>query len=427
MGDDVLAYKSFRETISGQTVYLVQQIENPIYKIPDVFISQEAEFLFNHGISQDEILNTVLSRLTGIPYEQMYSPPEHNGKYLTLTDSVNEFAHYPIGPITIKHMHRQTGGIKKTVVDEIERLLTIQSESKFLQLQAYLRTITASLTPDTNLNELINMSMILGESRTKIDSSEVEFSGASEVIAIIPFPYGGRSDMEYKGDFRSGWAVVKSLVAAGVSQYHTIRPHSTKNIEIWNDLLEDELYDHDLIDEYVDTILELYKDSLQDIVLAAPDIGELNEVIDIYKRIEEKTGVEVKYIVYDKERAKANHIRTTDILWDQSYGLENISDLEGKKVIFIDDIVDTSGTIMSAIHALNNSIENIEISFFTAHTVGSYPFLQEICDVMDSGKIEYFGFSDTIDYPILERMYGKRVIKFNTAERIAQGIYDLRH
>ena len=128
-----------------------------------------------------------------------------------------------------------------------------------------------------------------------------------------------------------------------------------------------------------DFYIKKFGDSLErDFVAVSPDLGSVTRV----RKFAEKLNIPIAII--DKRRPKANVSEVMNI----------IGDIKGKKVILLDDMIDTAGTITNAANAL---IERgaIEVDACCTHGVLSGPAIERI----EKSAIKELLVLDTIELP----------------------------
>ena len=106
---------------------------------------------------------------------------------------------------------------------------------------------------------------------------------------------------------------------------------------------------------------ERFADQMEDVVVVSPDIGSVGRS----RKIAEK--LDVPLAIIDKRRPKANVSEIMNI----------IGDVRGKRVILVDDLIDTGGTIVNAANALAE-IGAVEVYACCTHGVLSGPAIDRI-------------------------------------------------
>ena len=119
--------------------------------------------------------------------------------------------------------------------------------------------------------------------------------------------------------------------------------------------------------------------SNEEIMVVSPDVGSTARA----RAFSMKLGVNMAIV--DKRREKAN----------QSEVMNIIGNVEGKKCILLDDIVDTAGSLVGAAKAISEIGGAKEVYACATHGVLSGPALERI----ENSCIKELLFLDTIPYP----------------------------
>jgi ribose-phosphate pyrophosphokinase len=126
----------------------------------------------------------------------------------------------------------------------------------------------------------------------------------------------------------------------------------------------------------------------EDTVVVSPDTGGVERARAFGKRL----GASLAII--DKRREGPNEAQVMNI----------IGNIQGKRVIILDDMVDTAGTVVQAAHALADA-GALEVSVCCTHPVLSGPAVDRI----SKSNIKEFVVTDTI--PLSEKAAGCERIK----------------
>ncbi|AGC66846.1 ribose-phosphate pyrophosphokinase [Candidatus Uzinura diaspidicola str. ASNER] len=218
-------------------------------------------------------------------------------------------------------------------------------------------------------------------------------SSAYNITLLMPYYGWGRQDRKEKLRGSIGAKLVANLiVAAGASRVIVMDLH-TNQIQGFFDIPVDHIYASNIFIGY----LQLMKSKRKNLTIASTDLGGAKRAKSYASYLE--TDVIICY----KERKKANEIENMNC----------IGEVKNKNVIFIDDMVDTAGTLVIAanfikkgacsVRALSthpvlseNANEKIETSFLDELVVtDSIPFKNKL-----SSKIKVLScatiFSDVI-------------------------------
>ena len=131
-----------------------------------------------------------------------------------------------------------------------------------------------------------------------------------------------------------------------------------------------------------------YADKLgEDFIVVSPDIGSVNRS----RKVAERLGCPLAII--DKRRPRANVMEVMNI----------IGNVEGKRCLLVDDMIDTAGTIVQGAEALVKAGAK-EIKACCTHAVLSGPAIERL----ENSAIDELVMLDTIDLPpekILPKMH----------------------
>lgn len=194
-------------------------------------------------------------------------------------------------------------------------------------------------------------------------------SSAKSITAVIP--YYGYARQDRKAAPRvpiSAKLVADMLEVAGVTRMVTIDLHASQ-IQGFFNIPVDNLYGASLFIEYIKN-----KD-LKNTVIASPDIGGVARA----RYFAEHLGLDM--VIVDKRRQKANEAQVMNI----------IGNVEGKDVIFIDDMIDTAGTMVKGAKALKENGATSVMACCT-HPVLSGPAFERL----EGGAIDELIVSNTI-------------------------------
>ena len=155
-------------------------------------------------------------------------------------------------------------------------------------------------------------------------------ASAARITAVMPYYGYARQDRKARPrDPISAKLVANLLTSAGASRVLTMDLHCAQ-IQGFFDIPVDNLIGSPLLTNYY---IDKYGDALEkDFVAVSPDLGSVTRV----RKFAEKLNIPIAII--DKRRPKANVSEVMNI----------IGDIEGKRVILVDDMIDTAGTICMA-------------------------------------------------------------------------------
>lgn len=201
-------------------------------------------------------------------------------------------------------------------------------------------------------------------------------ASAARITAVMPYYGYARQDRKARArDPISAKLVANILTSAGADRVLTMDLHCAQ-IQGFFDIPVDNLVGSPLLTQFY---INKYGEELErDFVAVSPDLGSVTRV----RKFAEKLNIPIAII--DKRRPKANVSEIMNI----------IGDIEGKKVILIDDMIDTAGTITNAANALKER-GAVEVDACCTHGVLSGPALERI----NNSAITELLVLDTIELP----------------------------
>lgn len=201
-------------------------------------------------------------------------------------------------------------------------------------------------------------------------------ASAARITAVMPYYGYARQDRKARArDPISAKLVANILTSAGADRVLTMDLHCAQ-IQGFFDIPVDNLVGSPLLTNFY---INKYGEELErDFVAVSPDLGSVTRV----RKFAEKLNIPIAII--DKRRPKANVSEIMNI----------IGDIEGKKVILIDDMIDTAGTITNAANALKER-GAVEVDACCTHGVLSGPALERI----NNSAITELLVLDTIELP----------------------------
>ena len=194
-------------------------------------------------------------------------------------------------------------------------------------------------------------------------------SSADSITAVIPYFGYARQDRKAAPRVPITAKLVANMIqTAGIDRVVTIDLHAGQ-IQGFFDIPVDNLYGNIIFNDYVKN------KNLKNPIIASPDIGGVARARSFAKKL----GVDM--VIVDKRREKANESEVMNI----------IGDVEGKDVIFVDDMIDTAGTIVKAAEVLKAKGATSVMACCT-HPVLSGPAYERI----EKGELDELVVSDTI-------------------------------
>ncbi|NMA85197.1 MAG: ribose-phosphate pyrophosphokinase [Epulopiscium sp.] len=187
-------------------------------------------------------------------------------------------------------------------------------------------------------------------------------ASAGRITAVVPYYGYARQDRKARArDPISAKLVADLLQTAGADRALTMDLHCAQ-IQGFFDIPVDHLVGLPLLTKY-------YHDKLEEdikngnVIAVSPDLGSVGRTRAFAGKLE------IPLAIIDKRRPKANVSEVMNI----------IGSVEGKKVILVDDMIDTAGTICNAAQALKDHGAT-EVLACCTHPVLSGPAISRIQD-----------------------------------------------
>lgn len=221
-----------------------------------------------------------------------------------------------------------------------------------------------------NINEVVRGSdvFIIQSTCTPVNDNLMELlvmtdalrrASAGRITAVMPYFGYARQDRKAKArDPISAKLVANLLTVAGTDRILTMDLHASQ-LQGFFDIPVDHLLGVPILAEYFKTKF----DNVDDVVVVSPDVGSVTRSRKFAQRLE------VPLAIIDKRRPKANVSEIMNI----------IGDVKDKRVVLVDDLIDTGGTIINAVNALVE-IGAKEVYACCTHGVLSGPAIERIAN-----------------------------------------------
>lgn len=208
-------------------------------------------------------------------------------------------------------------------------------------------------------------------------------ASAAKITAVIPYFGYARQDRKAKPrDPISAKLVADLISTAGAHRVLTMELH-TLQIQGFFNIPVDHLISSPLFASYIQ---EWDKFNPEEFVILAPDFGSVSRARQFGKRL----GCPIALI--DKRRPKANVSEVMNI----------VGEVKNKKIILVDDIIDTAGTICNSAKAIVEQGGAKEVYVYAAHGVLSGNAIEKL----KTDYIKSVTFLNTIEIP-QEKMLDK--------------------
>ena len=220
-------------------------------------------------------------------------------------------------------------------------------------------------------------------------------ASAGRITAVMPYFGYARQDRKAKArDPISAKLVANLITTAGADRVLTMDLHAPQ-LQGFFDIPVDHLLGVTLLARYFN---EKFK-KMDDVVVVSPDVGSVTRSRKFAEMLE------VPLAIIDKRRPKANECEIMNI----------VGDVKGKKVVLVDDLIDTGGTIINAANALIE-IGATEVNACCTHGVLSGPAIERI----DKSAITELVTLNTI--PLSEEKQLDKIKSLSVAEVFAEAI-----
>ena len=184
-------------------------------------------------------------------------------------------------------------------------------------------------------------------------------ASAARITAVIPYFGYARQDRKAKArDPISAKLVADLITTAGADRVLTMDLHAPQ-IQGFFNIPVDHLLGAPLLSSYLKEKIGPNRD---DYIVVSPDLGSVTRARNFAARL----GCPLAII--DKRRQRANVCEVMNI----------IGDVRGKKVILVDDMIDTAGTLCNAAKATVEIGGAVEVLACATHAVLSGPAIDRI-------------------------------------------------
>ena len=196
-------------------------------------------------------------------------------------------------------------------------------------------------------------------------------SSAKNITAVIPYYGYARQDRKVAPRTSISAKVVANLITnAGASRVVTVDLHAGQ-IQGFFDMPVDNLFTTPLFSKYIKKKLKS-----KNLLCVSPDVGGVQRTRGL------ATKIKADLAIIDKRRPTPGQSKVMNI----------IGNVKGKTCIIVDDIIDSGGTIVSAVDALKKE-GAMEVYVFITHAVLSGQAVSKI----QKSKIKKLIITDTID------------------------------
>ena len=257
-----------------------------------------------------------------------------------------------------------------------------------------------------NIDEAVRGSdvFIIQSTSTPVNDNLVELlvmidalkrASAGRITAVIPYYGYARQDRKAKvRDPISAKLVANLITVAGADRVLTMDLHAPQ-LQGFFDIPLDHLLGVHLLAEYFKDKF----DNCDDVVVVSPDVGSVARSRKFAERLE------VPLAIIDKRRPKANVCEIMNV----------IGEVKDKKVVIVDDMIDTGGTMVKGIKSLIDMGAK-EVYACCTHAVLSGPAIERI----QKSEMKELVILNTISLPEEKKLDKIKVI--SVAEVFAEAI-----
>lgn len=211
-------------------------------------------------------------------------------------------------------------------------------------------------------------------------------ASAARITAVIPYFGYARQDRKAKAhDPITAKLCADLITTAGANRVLTMDLHAAQ-IQGFFNIPVDHLLGVPLLAAH---LKERIGKRMDEYVVVSPDLGSVTRARNFAERI----GCSLAIV--DKRRPKANVCEVMNI----------IGNVKNKKVLLVDDMIDTAGTLCNAAQAIMNS-GAVEVTALATHAVLSGPAIERIA----KSPIKELIMLDTIPLPEEKRLPNMTVL-----------------
>ncbi|MGN0822353.1 MAG: ribose-phosphate pyrophosphokinase [Candidatus Gallimonas sp.] len=197
-------------------------------------------------------------------------------------------------------------------------------------------------------------------------------ASAGRVTAVMPYFGYARQDRKARSrDPITAKLVADLITSAGADRVLTMDLHAAQIQGFFNIPVDNLLGGPTLYNYFADKVDEDY-------IVVSPDVGSVNRARKVAERLN------CQMAIIDKRRPKANVMEVMNI----------IGNVEGKRCLMVDDMIDTAGTIVQGAQALADKGAK-EIYACCTHAVLSGPAIERL----EKSPIKELVMLDTIRLP----------------------------
>lgn len=205
-------------------------------------------------------------------------------------------------------------------------------------------------------------------------------SSAKSITLIIPYLGYNRSDRKDRSRVPiSAKYMAELIMLSDADRLVFMDVHSEPTIGFFNCRRVERFYSSYMVLPYLRDIID------DNTVFASPDAGGVSRV----KAYGSRLGIK-EYAVFFKSRPAPGEI--------DAEGMIRAGDVKGKKVVFIDDVIDTGGSTIEAAKAAKEA-GAVEVALCVTHGLFSKNAIQKLLKAQEEGIISELIVTDSIPRP----------------------------
>jgi phosphoribosylpyrophosphate synthetase len=231
--------------------------------------------------------------------------------------------------------------------------------------------------------------------------------GCTNITAVWPFS-DGRSDRFSRGENNESAYLAHLAKSIGISDLFTLRMHSKdKQQDIWQNQYKIAVHNISAIKDLAEKIVERYEDLIRarKLCLTSIDLGGKDGVIELTEEVRKiayekgliENLIDIPYTIMDKDREAAHKVKSVEI--HEGYGKRNPHRLEGMTLLAYDDMIDTSGSLMTYLSDVAEKYKVQDVIVVVEHPVFSYPAIRNLTKAHRRGLLKEVITYDTIEHP----------------------------
>jgi ribose-phosphate pyrophosphokinase len=218
----------------------------------------------------------------------------------------------------------------------------------------------------------------------------IKRSAPRRITLIEPYCSSSRSDRTTRRNSVGFWIHYKMMVSLGLNHLITFQLHSDKSKTVVDPTVcaIDDVPVSTLIMEYLTESFIGSEDKLKEVqnnwVFCSVDAGGEN----LSRKYSQAFGIPLIIAHKQRDYHKVNTVTKVNILSD--------TDIAGKSVWIVDDMIDTGGSLVTLIKELvKRSVKSINVAVI--HPVFSHPAIERLQELREQGQLDNLVVCDTLN------------------------------